>query len=465
MSTTCEAVSPVCTMASAVSPSSNSFVVSSSFHNLTNHVILSSPNREDVNLNLSSSSSFLSNYSSVCSSNPAKSSIPSNFTTSSFAYSSDTKENNNSCPVSSSTSMSQAVEQVAKEVQDNDAKSNGPTQHETEVSSSSRPSASEAKCSATNDDAIMNVEEVKQPEEDGKAIVMTVFDENSSNSNSTQSSENTNGSGRKRTRRRGEGQLLMQDLIGIDKSLADGIANHLKSTPTQSSSSDGPSTEQNDLSNQTGGEGEPKKSKEDSPAFHLRPRRSHKGASYSGYCSSSGSNSPISFYFSPVKRSKQTLIKKSLNNYTQQLLSDTSKQLSQFLNDQQSHSGHNDSCITISSSNSTSFDSKDDLDVSLTPKPSQPQLRAYSRSILRDVDVSVFAELITPVDLTYSKVYTSSYLALQVVDIKPLRYVNIQHPDSGEKLSSPLLELNTLDINDRFSLKHTRGIFDDSSFR
>ena len=348
--------------------------------------------------------------------------------------------------------MNQSTEQAIKEeeAEDNDSK-NIPLQSETQVSPSTTTSE-------TNDDTTVKVEkgELKQSEDEMKEISLTVLDENS---NSTQSSDSNNSSGRRKRRR--EGQILIEDLIGIDMSLEVGFDNHLKSTPSQLST-DANFADQNDLSGQAG-DGDPKKSKEDSPAFHLRPRRSHKlaGPTYSGYGSGSDSSSPVSFFFSPIKRSKQPLMKKSINSYTQQLLSDTSKQLNQFINNQNCHSGHNESCTPTSSQNS-SFDSKDDLVCSLIPKP---LLRAYSRSILCNVDVSVFAEFIAPLDLVNNNVYTNNYLALQIVDIKPLRYVNLGPADNDDKLSSPLLELKALDINDRFNLEHTRGMFDNSDNR
>ena len=54
---------------------------------------------------------------------------------------------------------------------------------------------------------------------------------------------------------------------------------------------------------------------------------------------------------------------------------------------------------------------------------------------------------------------------MKIVDIKPFRYVNIIHPVSKERLYCPLLEYTTVDMNDRFLLSHTKGIFDDSSIR
>jgi len=292
-----------------------------------------------------------------------------------------------------------------------------------------------------------------------EAMSEAELDESSSNSNSTQSSEATNGSIRKK-RRRGEDQILMEHLSAIDKSLADGLTNQLRPTLLPEIAPGATVTETSDTSSQTG-DCEMKKSKEDSPAFHLRPRRSHKA---SGYCSS-GSSSPI-FFLSPIKRSKQPLVKKSINSYTHKLLSDTSRQLSQILNDQSSHSGHNESS-TPSVSLGTICQSlliKDEPDGAELPK-AKPKNRSYSRSIMCDVDVSVFSELITPSDLTYGNEYPSNYISMKIIDIKPLRYVQITHPDVQGKVTSPLLELRTLDLNDRFLLAYTKGVFDHSSIR
>lgn len=247
---------------------------------------------------------------------------------------------------------------------------------------------------------------------------------------------------------------LFSILIGIDKSLAADIASDLNSPNKQMCNVDPfcNSVDSADLSSQQQQftDEEPKKSKEDSPAFRLRPRRSAKSTSFSGYCSGSGSSSPVSIMYSPVKRSKQPIFKKSINNYTRQLLNDTSIQLSQFLSDQQ-QSGHNGTATS-----SKGLEKKDCV---------KPLIRSFAKSILQDVNVSVFADLITPLELTFDFSYPDRYLSLTICDIKPLRHVYLLHPETKDRVSSPLLEMSTIDINDRFLLDHTKGIFDDSAFR
>lgn len=432
MSTTFEATSPVrstSTMASAsaVSPASTTFV-GPSFHNLANHVILSPPNREDVNLSLSPSSSFLTNFSSVCNGSTSKTALTPTFSTS-FAFRND--KENTTCPATLSNGTSNG------KLTDSEVKENAPETEKENGGLSRRHSL--GSCTESTPETVKSGDGIKE--------TFFVLDENSSTSNSTQSSENTNGSTRKK-RRRGEEQLLMQDLVGINKSLADDIANHLK-TPTKSFASEAnPDTK--DLSSGTQAEDDPKQAKADSPAFRLRPRRS---VNLSG----SGSSSPVSLLFSPIKRSKQPLLRKSINIYTQQLLTDTSKQLCQFL-DRQGPSGHTD----MASNHSSSFDSKDfkdDTEFAAICESLKPQRRSFEKSILRDIDVSVFAEMITLPELSSFSVYSTNYLALQIVDIKPLRVVELLHPQSKEKLSSPLLELTGVDIMDRFSLPHAREAF------
>lgn len=449
MSTTFEGPSPVGSSTSMASASTVSKTfVNSTFHN--HHVILASPSRvEEVNLTLSPSSSFLANYAAVSSSNPPKSSIPANFAIS-LVNSSSEKVKPMCLP--SHNTVSHLVEQPTNDWQgqDNSAKlqQNGVSQEQythLQASIESRVFPGQA---STSDDVIILEDEVKKVREGNTPL--PDIDENSSTSSSTQSSENTQSSGR-RKRRRGEEQILMEDLIGIDKSLAADIATHLKSPIKSMVDACNNSLDSNDLSSKQFTDGEPKKSKDDSPAFRLRPRRSAKSTSFSGYCSGSGSSSPISIMYSPVKRSKQPVLKKSINTYTQQLLSDTSKQLSQFLNNQQNGvSGHNET------------NSKENSDTQGTCKPF---IRSFSKSIVQDVNVSVFAELITPLEITFDFSYPDRYLSLTICDIKPLRHVYLLHPQTKDKVSSPLLELTTIDINDRFLLKHTKGIFDDSTSR
>lgn len=442
MSTTFEATSPVGSSTSMASASKT--FVNSTFHN--HHVILSSPSRvEEVNLTLSPSSSFLASYSSV-GSNPPKSSIPANFA---ISLVNSASEKVKPLCLASQNTASQIVEQPTSDWQGQDNSTKLPqnvvSQQQYTQTHVSIPSHLLAGQASTSDEAVRVEDEVNAT---GKGDAsLPEFDDNSSTSSSTQSSDNTQSSGR-RKRRRGEEQILMEDLIGIDKSLAADIATHLKSPIKSMVDACNNSLDSNDLSSKQFTDGEPNKSKDDSPAFRLRPRRSAKSTSFSGYCSGSGSSSPISIMYSPVKRSKQPVLRKSINTYTQQLLSDTSKQLSQFLNDQQHNgdSGHNENRHTQSSC--------------------QPFIRSFSKSIVQDVNVSVFAELITPLEITYDFSYPDRYLSLTICDIKPLRHVYLQHPQTKNKVSSPLLELTTIDINDRFLLSHTKGIFDgDHEFR
>lgn len=445
MSTTFEAASPVGSSTSMASASTVSKTfVNSTFHN--HHVILSSPSRvEEVNLSLSPSSSFLANYSSV-SSNSSKSSIPANYTIS-LVNSTSEKVKPMCLASQSNSSVSQLVEHQTNDWQgqDNSTKLEQNVDREPEHTQTIQSQLFIGQASFSND--AINVEDEVKKTGDGETS-LPEFDENSSTSSSAHSSDNTQSSGNtKRKRRRGEEQILLEDLIGIDKSLAADIAPNKSMVDVCNNSLDS-----NDLSSKQLTDGEPKKSKEDSPAFRLRPRRSAKSNSFSGYCSGSGSSSPISIMYSPVKRSKQPVLRKSINTYTQQLLSDTSKQLSQFLNDQQNGaSGHSDTT-----------NSKEDSDNQSSCKPF---IRSFSKSIVQDVNVSVFAELITPLEITFDFSYPDRYLSLTICDIKPLRHVYLLHPQTKDKVSSPLLELTTIDINDRFLLNHTKGIFDDSTFR
>ena len=268
------------------------------------------------------------------------------------------------------------------------------------------------------------------------------FDDNSSNSNSTHSSSDISSTSRKK-RRRGEGQILMADLFGIDKSLADDISNNLK---IQSQTS-------NDATNITVNSSEPgdecnqKKSKEDSPAFHLRPRRSHKSAGYS----SSGSSSPI-YYLSPIKRAKSKSPLKANNKYLHQLFTDTAEKLNKHLSDCSNKGDSNLSVQQVSSK--------------LQASESKPIFRKVSDSILVEVNVSVFSEMISPPSLSANSVYSDNYISLKIVQIKPLRYVDLYDENSdNENTVYPLLELTTVDINDRFDISYTQGIFDDASHR
>lgn len=471
MSTAFEATSPVgssTTMASA-SAVSKTFVTST-FH--SHHAILSSPSARDeaLNLTLSPSSSFLANYSTAVGSNPPKSSIAANFALTaalvSTAGETGKQQQQSMCldshhsqvgagggGLSAPNGWHAAANSAKLELQNAVVSQVESVHHAQTYVETIETLSGDAVISRIEEDGMTKIREI------GERDVLREFDENSSASSSTQSSDNGQFYGRKK-RRRGEGQMLMEDLIGIDKSLAADIANDLNRSPGKPCNADAScnSADSADLSvkqqQQPVADEEPKKTKEDSPAFRLRPRRSAKSTSFSGYCSGSGSSSPISIMYSPVKRSKQPVFKKTILAYTQQLLSDTSKQLSQFLNNhQQQQNGHNG---TAASSGGDAGDQEKKNSV-------KPFVRSFAKSILQDVNVSVFADLITPLELTYDFSYPDRYLSLTICEIKPLRQVYLLHPETKDRVSSPLLEMVTIDMDDRFLLDHTKGIFDNAT--
>lgn len=386
--------------ASTVSPGPSKF--GSSFRS---HVIIS-PKHENVNgLTLSASSSFLTNFTtSVCSAAAAA------------ATAESTAANYPTSPKPLFQEEKQSLVIV-----------NG--------TSSSLPDSEEL----TKKEPIGDSQVLEEKSEQMARI--EEFDDNSSNSNST--SSDTSSTSRKK-RRRGEEEILMQDLIGIDKSLADDITENLRIQPNDASNSGvAVKSEPTDSS-------ECVKSKEDSPAFHLRPRRSHR-SSFPGYCSS-GSSSPI-YYLSPIKRPKSKSPSQKVHNKYMQLFSDTTEKLNKL----------NESGGDIESNE-------------CKPKKleeSKPILRKVANSIVTDVNVAVFAEMISPLRLTANNVYPDNYISLRVVEIKPIRYVDLSEDDEEEEeesedqkpLLSPILELATVDLKERYELSYMNGIFEDASHK
>lgn len=405
--------------ASAVSANSNSFGASS-FHNCR----ILSPNCDDslnntnVSLSLSSSSSFLNGSKFICNSTPIITMSSAYTTTSTLIINNDIKENDinplDVLPIGNNieTNINKS-EPAIKSEEDNSVKVDIPL-NVIPITESKEQFKIEVN---QNENTIKS----ESPEEESQSILIGDFDENSCNSNSQSSS----GSSRKK-RRRGEEQILMEDLTRIDKSLAEASTFVEPNGKPQSNSSTG--------------ENESKPVKEDSPAFRLRPRRSTHKSSFSGYCSS-GSSSPIA-YLSPIKKGRQNSLKRATTSYTDQLLHDTQRQ------------------IQLLSVNDSTTDKP-----SSTNNKSKVKIRSCSNSVLVDMDISVFVDMISPYDLNKNSNYDKCYVSLKIIDIKPLRYVSLNRSKSENKIVLPLLEFVTTDFGDRFELEYAAGFYDDSAYR
>ena len=224
-----------------------------------------------------------------------------------------------------------------------------------------------------------------------------IFDENSSSSSSTSSSKS-----RKRKR---ENEILQQDLIAFGVSVK----------------------EEPHTPNCEGKDG----AKEQSPAFRLRPRRNA--------CSTYGSSSPI--FMSPVKKSSK---KSSVFSAME-----TAKNLQAFLNvDEESLT----SVVVAPHFDEPEF-TPEELKIQV------PMVRSFEKSIVRELDVSVFAELISPLELSTGNVYPNNYVSLKIIDRKPMRSLSL-NIKSRQYNNIPVLELKAIDLNDRFELSHSKEIFD-----
>lgn len=306
-------------------------------------------------------------------------------------------------------------------------------------------------------------------------VETSVKSEDSIDSFASSSSSNTGDTPTKKRRRRGEDQRLLEDLKSINSDLANSLIKNGDSaqTPTKNDSSDvtltdSPSAKcatENDASSSA-------KASKSSPAFHLRPRRSHR-SSFGG----SGSSSPI-YYLSPVKKTPRPA---KLSQYTQQLLSDTTRRLSTILNGDDVNNNNvapNGQPTVTYSDHKPVPDLPQSLGVykektsisllvdgvsrlaSVEPKSViSKSTRSPHRSIVRDVDISVFAEFISPNKLFSSVEYGANYVSMRIVDHAPLEHFKLV-TSRGDSARIPFVRLTAVDIEDRFQLEHAQGVFD-----
>lgn len=84
------------------------------------------------------------------------------------------------------------------------------------------------------------------------------------------------------------------------------------------------------------------------------------------------------------------------------------------------------------------------------------------RLVKTDFDVSVFATLITPKNLMLKPDrYMFNYVSLRIIDVRPIRYVELIN--SNQSFKCPVMELKAVDIDDRFKISYARHVWDDSN--
>lgn len=317
--------------------------------------------------------------------------------------------------------------------------------------------------------------------------IITIIDENSNmsikSSSSSSSASSSVDNSPKRKRRRGEDQRLMDDLHKIDSSLAAKVTRMIESeqqqqqqngtnglieNPIKMIKNDKLSSlldecDQQQQKSSTNNTKSSSSSSGDCPALHLRPRRNIRPNPFTtaGYLSSSGSSSPI--FLSPIKCSTNT--NQSPRNFlkTQNLLMDTTKQLNKFLNNSVKREPSDDGDDVKPSINMTT-DKQNDSNIDMKKSSCIQRRRKIipiDRYVRRDLDVSVFATMITPARLEISQTYPYNYLSLKILEQKSIRFVELNDSRTKRQFTCPILELIAVDIPDRFNIDYINGVFDE----
>ncbi|XP_027205082.2 uncharacterized protein LOC113798713 [Dermatophagoides pteronyssinus] len=310
--------------------------------------------------------------------------------------------------------------------------------------------------------------------------IITIIDENSnisiksSSSSSSSSIENSP----KRKRRRGEEQRLMDDLQKIDSSLAAKVTRMIESEQQQQQQNgsiensdkikneDDSQTAKNCDQQQKSTANDAKSSSSgDCPALHLRPRRNIRPNPFTTavYLSSSGSSSPI--FLSPIKCTANNNQSPSKNYLkTQNLLIDTTKQLNKFLSNspiKQELSTNDSDDIKLSKNILIDKENDSNVDGKKSSISRRKKILSIDRYVRRDLDVSVFATLITPAQLKISQKYPYNYVSLKILEQKSIRFVELIDSKTKRQFTCPILELITIDIPDRFDIDYMNGVFDE----
>lgn len=142
------------------------------------------------------------------------------------------------------------------------------------------------------------------------------------------------------------------------------------------------------------------------------------------------------------------------NSYTSQLLTDTSRRLSSFYGAENNRWESTAETIT---DRVRSLDIMPDADDGGSQaKAAKPKLvRSICKSILREVDISVFAEFISPLSVKPNNIYPLNYISLMIEEVRPMKTF------VGDAfVVNSYLELVCSDTEDRFQLGHIDGLFD-----
>lgn len=114
--------------------------------------------------------------------------------------------------------------------------------------------------------------------------------------------------------------------------------------------------------------------------------------------------------------------------------------------------------------NETNYKSEPDLD-SDSDSDSELEINEITRSVnllslvKKNIDVSVFANFIAPNKLNVNNYYEYHYISLKIVNMKPLRFVEMINTN-GKNYHCPVLELTTVDNNERFTYDYLKEFFE-----
>ncbi|KAI7688914.1 hypothetical protein SSS_01761 [Sarcoptes scabiei] len=276
------------------------------------------------------------------------------------------------------------------------------------------------------------------------SIMNDIRQENPNNSSQTlsPSSSSSNENSPKKKRRRGEKERLMDDLSNSNSPWAAHVSKMLieteeteRTTSNQSHCNSDNNKEMENQENSSKSNESSKSSKARMPS--LRPRRNIRPPS--GYYSSD-SCSPV--FYSPIKnrffarQNVESDHQKCENNIKQSIIL------------------HAENQSIIENEVKKEFVDSESID---RIKPN-----SLDRIVRKNIDVSVFSTLISPIRLDSNSLYEFNYVSLKIIQIKPLRTLTLTPKCMQEQsLTCPVLELITTDVNDRFNIDYLKGVFDD----